>query len=102
MSFMLGNHLNFIDSFQFMSLSLDKLVSNLPKEVLKYTSEEFTGKKLSLMSQKGMYPYDYMDSFEKFNRTKLPTKEQFYTILNDQHITNNEYNCAKKFGKDSA
>ena len=40
-----------------MSSSLDKLVSNLPMEDLKYTSEEFTGKKLSLMSQKGMYPY---------------------------------------------
>ena len=55
MAFMLDNHLNFIDSFQFMSLSLDKLVSNLPKEAFKYTSEEFTGKKLSLMSQKGIH-----------------------------------------------
>ena len=49
MAFMLGNHLNFINSFQFMSLILDKLVSNLPKEAFKYTSEEFTGRKLSLM-----------------------------------------------------
>ena len=74
MAFMLGNHLNFIDSFQFMSWRLDKLVSNLPKEDLKYTSEEFTGKKLNLMSQKGVYPYDYMDWFEKFDQTELPTK----------------------------
>ena len=58
MAFMLGNHLNFIDSFQFISSSLDKLVSNLPKEDLKYTSEKFTGKKLSLMSPKGVYPYN--------------------------------------------
>ena len=55
MAFMLGNHLNFIDSFQFMSSSLDKLVSNLLKELFKYTSEEFTGDKSSLMSQKGVY-----------------------------------------------
>ena len=99
MAFMLGNHLTFIDSFQFMSSSLDKLVSNLPKEALKYTSEEFTGMTLSLMSQKGVYPYDRMDSFEKFDQTELPTKEQFYSILNDQHITNDEYNHAKKVWK---
>ena len=49
MAFMLGKHLKFIDSFQVMSTSLDKLVSKLPKEDLKYTSEELTGDKLSLM-----------------------------------------------------
>ena len=49
MAFMLGSHLTFIDSFQFMSSSLDKLVSNLPKEAFKYTSKEFTG---SLMSKR--------------------------------------------------
>ena len=38
------------------------------------------------MSKKGVYPYDYMDSFEKFNETELPTKEVFYSILNDEHI----------------
>ena len=96
MAFMLGNHLTFIDSFQFMSSSLDKLVSNLPKDNLIYTSKAFKGRRLDLMSQKGVYPYDFMDSFEKFNPTKLPTKDQFYSILNDQHITDDEYDHAKK------
>ena len=41
MAFMLGNHLNFIDSFQFMGSNLDKLVSNLPKDDLIYTSKVF-------------------------------------------------------------
>ena len=49
MAFMLGNHLTFIDSFQFVSSSLDKLVNNLPKDDLIYTSEVFKGKKLDLM-----------------------------------------------------
>ena len=96
MAFMLGNHLNFIDSFQFMISSLDKLVSNLAKEAFKYTSEEFIGKKFNLMSRKGVYPYDYMDCFEKFDQTDLPTKEQFYSILNDQHVTNGEYDHARR------
>ena len=99
MASMLVDHLIFIDSFQFMSLSPDKLVSNLPKEALKYTSKEFVGKKFDLMSQKGVYPYDFMDCFEKFNLTKLPTKEQFYSILNNQHITNEEYKHARKVWK---
>ena len=94
MAFMLGNHLTFIDSFQFMSSSLDKLVSNLPKDALKYTSQIFKGKKLDLMARKGVYPYDYMDSFNKFNE-KLPTKEDFYSILNDEHISNEDYQHAQ-------
>ena len=83
MAFMLGNHLTFIDSFQFMSSSLEKLVSNLPKGSLKYTSKKFKGEKLDLMAQKGVHPYDYMDSFDKFDE-KLPTKEDFSSILNNQ------------------
>ena len=65
MAFMLGDHFTFINSFQFMSSSLDKLVSNLPKQAFKYTSEEFVGKKFDLMSQKGVYPCDFMDFFPK-------------------------------------
>ena len=90
MAFMLGNHLTFLDSFQFMSSGLDKLVSNLPKESLKYTSQKFKGKKLDLMARKGVYPYDYMDSFDKFNE-KLPMKEKFYSVPNNEHISDEDY-----------
>ena len=91
MAFTIGKNITFIDSFQFMSSSLDKLVSNLPAEALKYTSERFKKEKLSLMTRKGVYPYDYMDSFDKFNKTELPTKEEFYSILNDEHISDEDY-----------
>ena len=96
MAFMLGNHLTFIDSFQFMSSSLDKLVSNLPAEALKYTNKIFQKEKFKLMTRKGIYPYDYMDSFEKFNKTELPMKEEFYSILNNENITNDDYCHAEK------
>ena len=52
MAFMLGNHLTFIDSFQFMNSSLNKLVSNLPNEAFKYTNKEFKNKKFELMKKK--------------------------------------------------
>ena len=147
MAFMLGNHLTFLDSFQFMSSGLDKLVKNITKcgkcntckpdkcmklninnknktsqhktslpcgecinckkndddekycinpifDKLKYTSEIFKHKKLDLMARKGVYPYDYMDSFEKFN-SPLPTKEDFYSILNNKDISAEDYEHAK-------
>ena len=90
MAFTLGRHLTFIDSFQFMSSSLEKLVGNIPRESLKYTCQQFKGKKLDLMVRKGVYPYDYMDSFDKFDE-KLPPKEEFYSILNDEHISDEDY-----------
>ena len=95
MAFMLGNHLTFIDSFQFMSSSLEKLVSNLPRESFKYTSKEFKDEKFNLMIRKGIYPYDYMSCLEKFDEQKLPTKEDFYSIMNDEHISDEDYQHAK-------
>jgi len=100
MSFMLGNHLVFLDSFQFMSSSLDNLISNLPKDSFKYTSQEFeSDKQFNLMTKKGVYPYDYMDSFDKFDETQLPHKENFYSLLNDKHITDKQYEHAKSVWK---
>ena len=95
MAFMLGNHLVFLDSFQFMSSSLNNLVNNLPDEAFKYTKQEFKNEKFNLMKQKGVYPYDHMDNFEKFKQTELPTKEEFYSILNNEHVTDKDYQHAQ-------
>ena len=95
MAFMLGNNLVFLDSFQFMSSSLDNLTKNLPDEAFKYTKQEFKKEQFNLMKQKGIYPYDYMDSFNKFNETKLPNKQDFYSILNNEHISDEQYMLAQ-------
>ena len=50
---------------QFISSSLDKLVKNLLDQDFKYLAEEFSSKSLRLLKQKGAYPYEYMNSFEK-------------------------------------
>ena len=95
MAFMLGNNLVFLNSFQFMSSSLDNLTKNLPDEAFKYTKQEFKKEQFNLMKQKGIYPYDYMDSFNKFNETKLPNKQDFYSILNNEHISDEQYMLAQ-------
>ena len=72
-SFNINNKLIFIDSFQFLSSSLDSLVKNLGKDDFKYLSQEFDSNILSLVEQKGFYPYEYIGSFEKFEK-KLQCK----------------------------
>ena len=62
MAFMLGGHLVFLDSFQFMSSSLDRLASDLPRDKFKYTSEVFRDDKLKLMKKKAVYLYDNTDN----------------------------------------
>ena len=95
------------DSLQFLPSSLDKLVSNLVKEdktnSLQYLKDTFKEtykyliekkieieekfqKTLSedsfrLLTRKGVYPYEYMDRFEKFDQGFLPEKKEFYSKL---------------------
>ena len=92
MAFYIGNHLSFIDSFAFMSSSLEKLASNLVDENFIYTKKYFTDPvQFNLMKRKGVYPYDYMDSFSKFNDTELPKREEFYSLLTDNNISEDDY-----------
>ena len=46
--------------------------------------------------RKGVYPYEYIDSFEKFNETELPPIEKFYKSLNDESIKQTDYEHAQK------
>lgn len=102
MAIMLGCNPIFIESFQFMSQSLEKLVSNLPKEDLKYTSETFKGEALEVMSQKGVYPYDYMDwtaSRSLMTQSCRPRSSSIVSLIMStlQMMTTSR---PKKFGED--
>ena len=71
MAFTINRNLVFIDSMQFMNSGLDSLVKSLVNGDFKYLSEEFSGKYLKVVKEKGIYSYEYMNSFKKFNETEL-------------------------------
>ena len=76
-SFSLGN-LRFIDSVNFLLSSLDKLVKGTDDfPIMKKLMPEEN--KRQLLLKKGVYPYEYMDSFERFHEAQLPEKEKFYS-----------------------
>ena len=52
--------------------------------------------KFALLLRKGVYPYECMDSWERFNEVSLPDKESFYSELNKEGITDKDYVHAKK------
>ena len=68
MTFFLNKNFVFMDSMQFINSSLDKLVKNLSDEDFKYLVEKFSSDNLELLKQNGAYPYEYVDSFERFNK----------------------------------
>ena len=90
MRFTINNKLRIIDSFQFLSSSLNSLVKNLGKDDFKYSSQELDNNALDLVKQKVFYPYEYMSDFEKF-KEELPSKEKFYSSLTGEKISNKEY-----------
>ena len=53
-----------------------------------------------LLLQKGIYPYEYMDDWEKFDETSLPEKEDFCSHLNRKNITDAAYTHGKTVCKD--
>ena len=69
-----------------MNSSLDKLVKNLSHKDFKYLIEEFASKHLKFLKEKGVYPYKYMNSFERFNEKKLPANKNFYSTIKDGKI----------------
>ena len=103
----------FIDNMRSMIASLSRSVdkvSVINKEISQIElSETFPNvykfcngdhNKFSLLLRKGVYPYEYIDSWERFNEADLPDKESFYSELNKEDITNEDYTYAQKVWKE--
>ena len=74
-----------------MNSSLYALVKNLSDNDFKYLSQELSAEFLKLISQKGVYPYEYMGSFKKFSEVKLSDRSKFFSCLKDQCISEIDY-----------
>ena len=92
MSFTINNNIVFIGSMLFMKSSLDKLAKNLSDDDFKYLSEVFNGEKLELVKKKGIYPYEYFNSFKEFKESNLPDID--ISSLKDRGINEKEYKRA--------
>ena len=86
MAFFLNKNLVFVDSMQFMNSSLDKLAKNLSDKDFRYFVEEFGSEYLEILKQKGAYPYEYLNNFERFNEKKLPPKNYFFSSTKKERL----------------
>ncbi|KAK5644785.1 hypothetical protein RI129_006085 [Pyrocoelia pectoralis] len=87
--------LRFIDSFRFMSTSIEKLCNYLENDKKIITRANCRNDdEFSLLIRKGVFPYEYIDSWNKLNDTSLPPKHSFYSHLCHDHISDESYNHA--------
>lgn len=96
LTFSLGN-LDFIDSLQFLNASLETLVATLEPSQMKLLKHYYpTDEHFKLLCRKGVFPYSYIDSYSKLEDiTELPSRDAFYDKLNENPISESDYEHAK-------
>ena len=93
--------LRFIDSFKFMSSSLDSLTKNVVRGGKKlFGFEDYSELQYDLLTRKGVYPYEYVNSCDRFKETQLPPIDVFYSNLNMSLITEEDYQHAQRVWKE--
>ena len=83
MSIIINNSIVFLDLLQFCKASLDNLAGNLEDKGFKHLMSEFPKDKLELLIKKDSYPYEWLDSYQKFIYPRLPPKKAFYSSIDD-------------------
>ncbi|XP_036143348.1 uncharacterized protein LOC118645749 [Monomorium pharaonis] len=94
--------LRFIDSFRFVNTSLDKLASYLNTDKLKIVRSEFSNlssEEFSLLTRKGVFPYEYVNCADKLQDTCLPPRESFYSNLTSDTVSESDYAHAENVWK---
>ena len=99
-----GNHIEFKDTLQFLSSSLD----NLTKSLLQSGENHFVNlrkmfpeeERFKLLLRKGVYPYDWVDDWKKFEKTNLPSRESFFNKLRNEACSLEDYAHAEDVWKE--
>src|SRR5436190_906054 len=94
--------LRFIDSYKFLTSSLDKLASFWSKNKLKILQSQFqnlSSENFNLLTRKGVFPYEYIDCVNKLNDVSLPSRESFYSSLTGNTISDSDYAHAENIWK---
>lgn len=92
--------LKFIDSLNFLSSSLDKLVHTLRSDDFTNLRKYFEDEKLfNLIKRKGVYCYNFIDSIKRYEETQLPPRSKFFNKLTSESISEENYNHAIKVWK---
>lgn len=88
--------IRFLDSFRFMSSSLDSLVKDLDSNSFSAVSEYVSNPaKRDLLLRKGIFPYDYISSIDCLKETSLPHISKFFNKLTGKECSQDDYNHAK-------
>ncbi|XP_077263128.1 uncharacterized protein LOC143897994 [Temnothorax americanus] len=91
--------LRFVDSYKFLAASIETLASYLNKDKLRITRSEYadlSAEDLDLLTRKGVFPYEYVDSVDKLRETELPPREAFYSSLTDETASESDYEHATR------
>ena len=91
------DNFSFIDSFQFLPSSLSHLadlLSNKNQDDFKEIKKYFDKKLFYYVIRKGIMCYDYIDSWEKLKKRRLPSRKAFFNSLSNKHISKKDYKFA--------
>jgi hypothetical protein len=91
LSFDVGQ-LRFVDSMNFLAISIEKLSEILEKSnVYEYTKKYMLRDKHNLITRKLIFPYEWLYSYDKLNKSRFPEIGQFYSHLKLKNITDQKY-----------
>ncbi|GFU42185.1 c2H2-type domain-containing protein [Nephila pilipes] len=87
------DHLKFLDSYQFLDALVNNLISN---HNFKIIDAFFVGEdNRYLLKRKGVFPYSFLDNLSKLSVTTFSSKAQFFNVLTQTHISDEDYSHAQ-------